>query len=32
LEQRVTEVLRVLVTSLQKINARLDQLERASRR
>ena len=31
LEQKVTEVLRVLVTSLQKINARLDQIERATR-
>ena len=31
LEQRVTEVLRVLVTTLQKINARLDQIERTNR-
>jgi hypothetical protein len=30
LERRVTEVLRVLVSSLQKINSRLDQIERNS--
>lgn len=30
LEQRVTEVLRVLVSSLQKMNARLNQIERAN--
>ena len=30
LEQRVTEVLRVLVSSLQKMNSRLDQIERAN--
>jgi len=29
LEQRMTEVLRVLVSSLQKMNSRLDQIERA---
>jgi hypothetical protein len=28
-EQRLTEVLRVLVSSLEKINSRLDQIERA---
>jgi hypothetical protein len=32
LEQRVTEVLRVLVSSLQKMNSRLDQIERANRK
>jgi hypothetical protein len=30
LEQRITEVLRVLVTSLQKMNVRLDQIERSA--
>jgi hypothetical protein len=30
LEQRVTEVLRVLVSSLQKMNSRLDQIERTN--
>ncbi len=30
LEQRVTEVLRVLVSSLQKMNSRLDQIEQAN--
>ncbi len=30
-EQRVTEVLRVIVSSLQKMNSRLDQIERGNR-
>jgi hypothetical protein len=32
LEQRVTEVLRVLVSSLQRMNSRLDRIEEASRK